>query len=199
MITRSASNSNEPVVAGVPPAPSIPQPTHRKHSGLQLRKPHVFARIHLEIEHQRIFRVRLNDFLYEFHVDGVISEHGELIHRLKIDGDEEWPVVVRVDSLAAFDAQDLGNFQELHPRVHHHRLYPGGRDLRLQSVENDMVNHEGKANRRFRRGVQVRIRASENMASAHKSGVIAARENDANLRHGQRLCRRVDWFGRCAI
>src|SRR5204863_6441148 len=37
------------------------------------------------------------------------------------------------------------------------------------------------------------------MASAHESGVIAARENDANLRHGQRLCRRVDEFGRCAI
>lgn len=31
------------------------------------------------------------------------------------------------------------------------------------------------------------------------NGVIAARENDANLRHGQRLCRRVDEFGRCAI
>src|SRR5205814_10604306 len=37
------------------------------------------------------------------------------------------------------------------------------------------------------------------MPSAHESGVIAARENDANLRHGQRLCRRVDEFGRCAI
>ena len=36
------------------------------------------------------------------------------------------------------------------------------------------------------------------MASAHESGVIAARENDANLRHGQRLCRRVDEFGRFA-
>jgi hypothetical protein len=29
--------------------------------------------------------------------------------------------------------------------------------------------------------------------------VIAARENDANLRHGQRSCRQVDWFGHCAI
>jgi len=28
--------------------------------------------------------------------------------------------------------------------------------------------------------------------------VIAARENDANLRHGQRFCRRVDEFGRFA-
>ena len=56
----------------------------------------------------------------------------------------------------------LGDFQELHPRVHHHLLHAGGGDLLLQSVENDMVNHEGKANRRFQRRVQVRIHASEN-------------------------------------
>ena len=64
----------------------------------------------------------------------------------------------RVDSLAAFDAQYLMDFEELHPRVHHHLLHPSGCDLRLQFVETDMVNHEGKANRRFQRGVQVRIR-----------------------------------------
>src|SRR5207249_12293263 len=78
--------------------------------GLRSRKPHVFPRIHLEIKHQRILRVRLDDFLYEFHVDRIFSEHGELIHRLKIDGDEEWPVGFRVDSLAEFDAEHLGNF-----------------------------------------------------------------------------------------
>jgi hypothetical protein len=55
-----------------------------------------------------------------------------------------------------------------------------------------MVNHEGKANRRFPRRVQVRIRAPGNDGVPLKSGVIAARENDANLRHGQRLCRRVE-------
>ena len=60
------------------------------------------------------------------------------------------------------DSPHLGNFQELHPRVHHHLLHPGGGDLLLQSIENDMVNHEGKANRRFQRRVQVRIHASEN-------------------------------------
>ena len=36
------------------------------------------------------------------------------------------------------------------------------------------------------------------MAFAHESGLIAARENDANLRHGQRFCRRVDGFCRFA-
>ena len=55
-----------------------------------------------------------------------------------------------------------GILRKLHPRVHHHLLHAGGGDLRLQSVENDMVNHEGKANRRFPRDVQVRIHASEN-------------------------------------
>ena len=129
--------------------------------GLQSRKPHVFPRIHLEIKHQRILGVRLDDFLYEFHVDRIFSEHGELIHRLKIDGDEERPVGFRVDSLAAFDAQDFGNLQELHPRVHHHLLHASGGDLVLQFVENDMVNHEGKANRRFQRGLQVQSAAHE--------------------------------------
>jgi hypothetical protein len=122
------------------------------------RKPHVFPRIHLEIQHQRIIRIRLNDFLHEFHVDRVFLEHGELVHRLKIDGDEEWPVGLRIDALATFDAQDLGDLQELHPGVHHHLLHAGGGDLLLQSVENDMVNHEGKANRRFQCRAQVRIK-----------------------------------------
>ena len=62
-----------------------------------------------------------------------------------------------------------GNFQELHPRVHHHLLHAGGRDLRLQFVENDMVNHEGKANRRFQRGVQVRIRCPRSAFEKRRS------------------------------
>jgi hypothetical protein len=125
------------------------------------RKPHVFPRIHLEIQHQRILRVGLDHFLHEFHVNRVFAEDGIFVHRLEIDGDEEWPVDLRVDSLAAFDAQDLGDFEELHPRVHHHLLHASWGDLLLQSVENDMVNHEGKANRRFQRRVQVRIGASD--------------------------------------
>jgi hypothetical protein len=122
---------------------------------LLLRKPHVFARIHLEIQHQRILRVGLDHFLHEFHVDRVLAEDGIFVHRLEIDGDEEWPIDLRVDSLTAFDAQHLRDLEELHPRVHHHLLHPGGGYLVLQSVENDMVNHEGKANRRFHCCVQV--------------------------------------------
>jgi hypothetical protein len=133
--------------------------------GLQSRKPHVFSRIHLEIQHQRILRVGLDHFLHEFHVDRVFGEHGIFVHRLEIDGDEKWPVDFRVDSLAAFDAQDFRDFEELHPRVHHHRLHAGGGDLVLQSVENDVVNHEGKANRRFQRRAQVRIRAPKSLSS----------------------------------
>ena len=124
---------------------------------VRLGKSHVFARIHLEIQHQRILRIRLDHFLREFHVDGVFAEDGVFIHGLEIDGDEEWPVDFRIDSLAAFDAQNLRDFEELHPRVHHHLLHAGRGDLVLQFVENDMVNHEGKANRRFPRPAQVRI------------------------------------------
>ena len=126
----------------------------------RLRKPHVFARIHLEIQNQRILRVGLDHFLHKFHVDRVLAEDGIFVHGFEIDGDEEWPVDLRIDSLPAFDAQDLRDFEELHPRVHHHLLHAGWGDLLLQSVENDMVNHEGKANRRFQRRVQVRIGAS---------------------------------------
>jgi hypothetical protein len=128
---------------------------------LLLGKPHVFARVHLEIQHQRILRVRLDHFLHEFHVDRVFAEDGIFVHRLEIDGNEEWPVDFRVDSLAAFDAQDFRDFEELHPRVHHHLLHAGGGDLLLQVVENDMVNHEGKANRRFQRGAQAQSALSK--------------------------------------
>ena len=129
---------------------------------LLLRKPHVFARIHLEIQHQRILRIGLDHFLDEFHVNRVFTEDGIFVHRLEIDGDEEWPVDLRVDSLTAFDAQHLRDFKQLHARVHHHLLHAGGGDLGLQSVENDMVNHEGKANRRLQRRVQVPIHFSQN-------------------------------------
>ena len=122
-----------------------------------LRKPHVFARVHLEIQGERILRVRLDHFLSKLHIDRVLAENCVFVHRLKIDGDEEWPIHFRIDPLAAFDAKDLGNFEELHSRVHHHLLHAGGCDLRFESVENDMVNHEGKANRRFPRAAQVRI------------------------------------------
>ena len=124
---------------------------------LRLRKPHIFPRIHLEIQHQRIFRVRFDHFLHEFHVDRVFAKDGIFVHGLEIDGYKERPIDFRVDPFAAFNTQDFRDFEELHPRVHHHLLHAGGGDLVLQFVENDMVNHEGKANRRFPRRAQVRI------------------------------------------
>jgi hypothetical protein len=120
-------------------------------------KPDVLAGVHLKIQHQRILRVRLNDFLHKLHEDRVLAENCVFVHRLKIDGDEEWPLELGVDALAAFDAEHLRNFQELHPRVHHHLFHTGRRDLGIQFVENDMMNHEGKANRRFQGAAQVRI------------------------------------------
>ena len=151
MITRSESNSNGGARDSMRAA--VEHLNRRAEDGpsyrvlvrarLLLRKPHVFARIHLEIQHQRILRIGLDHFLDEFHVNRVFTEHGIFVHRLEIDRDEEWPVDLRVDSLAAFDAQDFGDFEELHPRVHHHLLHPGGGYLGLQSVENDVVNHEG--------------------------------------------------------
>jgi hypothetical protein len=38
----------------------------------------------------------------------------------------------------------------LHARIHHHGLYASRRDLGFEFVENDMMNHKAKANRRFR-------------------------------------------------
>src|SRR5205814_7436860 len=108
----------------------------------QSRKTNVFARIHLEVQSQRIRRIRLNHFFHELHVDGVFAEDGVFVHRLKIDRDEERPGQLRIDPLSALDAQDLWNFQELHPCVHHHRLHTSGRDIGLELVEGDMVNHE---------------------------------------------------------
>ncbi len=122
-----------------------------------LRELDVFAGIHLEIQRQRIRGVRFNDFFIELHEDRVFAKDCVFVHRLKIDGDEEWPVRFGVDPFPAFDAKDLGNFQKLHPGIHHHRFHAGGRDLGLKFVENDMMNHEDQANRRFQGAAQVRI------------------------------------------
>src|SRR5437867_9773787 len=57
----------------------------------QLRKPHVLARIPLEVQRQGILRVRLDHFLHELHVNRVLTKNGVLVHRLEIDGNEERP------------------------------------------------------------------------------------------------------------
>ena len=108
---------------------------------MQLGKPHVFARIHFKIEAERVGRVRLDDFLHELHENGVFAEDGELVHRFEIDRDKERPGQLGIDSLPAFDALNFGNFEELHPGVHHHLLDTRGSDLGLQLVKDDMVNH----------------------------------------------------------
>src|SRR4029077_8757318 len=87
--------------------------------------------------------VRLDHFFGELHEDRVFAKNCVFVHRLKIDGDEEWPRHFGVDAFSTFDAKDLGNFQELHSRVHHHLFHTGGRDLWVKFVENDMMNHEG--------------------------------------------------------
>ena len=197
MITRSESNSNggarDSVRAAVEHlnrrAEDCPPYRVLARSCLLLRKPHVFSRIHLEIQDQRILRVGLDHFLREFHVNRVFAEDGIFVHRLEIDGDKERPVDFRVDSLAALDAQDLWDFEELHPRVHHHLLHAGWGYLVLQSVENDMVNHEGKANRRFQCRVQVQSALSDALI------VATAREAPKPPRH-QRDHRWIDNAGR---
>src|SRR6266436_6523970 len=71
-----------------------------------LRELDVFAGIHLEIQRQRIRGVRFNDFFIELHEDRVFAKDGVFVHRLKIDGDEEWPVRFGVDPFPAFDAKE---------------------------------------------------------------------------------------------
>lgn len=138
----------DPVVAGVSPAVSKMRSRHDcRHNS---RKANVLPRIHLEVQVQRIFRVRLDHFLHEFHENGVFAKDCVLVHRLKIDGNEERPRQFGVDPLPTFNVQDLGNFQQLHARIHHHRLHASRGDLGFEFIENDMMNHEGKANRRFR-------------------------------------------------
>ncbi len=127
----------------------------------QLRELDVLARIHLEIQRQGILGVRLNDFFRELHEDRVFAKDCVFVHRLKIDSDEEWPVQFGIDSFPALDAKDLWNFEKLHPRIHHHRFHAGRGDLGFKLIENDMMNHEAKANRRFRCGAQVRIHARQ--------------------------------------
>src|SRR6266436_9854908 len=102
----------------------------------------VLARIHLKVERQEIFRVRLNDFFVELHEDRIFAKDSVFVHRLKIDGDEEWPVRFGVDPLPALDTENLRNFQKLHPSVHHTRFHAGRRDLGLELIEDDMMNHE---------------------------------------------------------
>ena len=108
---------------------------------MQLGKPHVFARIHFEIEAEGVRRVRFDDFLHEFHENGVLAEDGELVHRFEIDSDKERPGQLRIDALPAFDTLDFGDFEELHASVHHHLLDASGSDLGLKLVKDDVVNH----------------------------------------------------------
>src|SRR2546423_14745079 len=73
-------------------------------------KPDVFAGVHFEIQVERIGRVRFDDFFHELHENGVLTEDGELVHRLEINRDEEWPLQLWVDPLAALDIEHLRDF-----------------------------------------------------------------------------------------
>src|SRR5437016_8910696 len=64
----------------------------------KLGKPHVFARIHFEIQVERIGRVRFDDFLHELYENGVLPENRELVHRLEIDRDEKRPLQLGIRS-----------------------------------------------------------------------------------------------------
>ena len=128
-----------------------------------LGKADVFARFHFEIESQRIGRVRLDNFLHEFYEDWVLAKNGVLIHRFEINGDEERPGRFRIDSFAALDAEDLGNFEKLHPGIHHHLLNTGWSDFGFELVENDVMNHPAKGIRRLRLAAQVGMRCEKSV------------------------------------
>src|SRR5262249_46935989 len=84
---------------------------------------------------------RFDDLFHELYENGGLPENGELVHRLEIDRDKERPLQFWIDTLAAFDVEDLWNFEQLHSRVHHHLLDASGSDLGLEPVEDDVMNH----------------------------------------------------------
>jgi hypothetical protein len=108
---------------------------------LKSREADVLARIHLKIEDEGIGDVRFNDLGIKFYEDRVLAKKLIFVHRFEIERDEKRPGHVRIDALAAFDAQDLGDFEQLHPCIHHHLLHPGRSDLGSEFIKDNVMNH----------------------------------------------------------
>jgi hypothetical protein len=106
------------------------------------REAHVLARIHLKIEHEGIGCVWFNDLGVELHEDRVLAKDRIFVHRFEIERDEKGPGHVRIDALAAFDAQYLRDFEQLHPGIHHHLLHSGRSDLGFEFIKDNVMNHE---------------------------------------------------------
>ena len=109
---------------------------------LKSREADVFARIHLKIEDEGIGYVWFNDLGIKFYEDRVLAKKRIFIHRFEIERDEKRPGHVRIDALAAFDAQYLRDFEQLHPCIHHHLFDPGRSDLRFEFIKDNVMNHE---------------------------------------------------------
>src|SRR6476620_2468136 len=74
---------------------------------LKSREAHVCARIHIKIEHKGVGGVRFNDLGVELYEDRVLAKDRIFVHRFEIERDEKGPGHVRIDALAAFDAEYL--------------------------------------------------------------------------------------------
>src|SRR5437588_3317590 len=129
----------------------------RPNRGYKSREAHVLARIHLKVEHERVGCVRFDDLGVEFYENGVLAKNRVFVHRFEIESNKKGPGHVRVDALAAFDAQHLRDFEQLHACIHHYLLHPGRSDLGFEFIKDNVMNHEAKGIRRSDRAAQERI------------------------------------------
>ena len=110
----------------------------------------VFAGFHFVGEDDVVGGVLLDHFFHELEVDSVVLEDCKFVEAFKFKGDEEWPFVLGIDLFAALYREDLGDFEQDHPCVHHHFLELGRSHLRTELEQFYVMDHAGNGCRECR-------------------------------------------------
>ena len=99
-------------------------------------------RIAVEVEHQGLSHIRLDDFFDELDVKRVLFENPQTLFRIEIDRDKKTPRIRFIGPSAAANIGGYRDLQELDSGLHHDHFELSSADIRLQFVENDVMEHE---------------------------------------------------------
>ncbi len=99
------------------------------------------ARFHFVVEREPLRNIRLDDLLDELHMVGVFRVQSKLLPRVQFHGEEERPLHIRINPLAAPDAEDFRNPEQLDSGFPHHPLKFRLVHLWFEFEEDQMINH----------------------------------------------------------
>ena len=96
----------------------------------------------VEIEHQRLSHIRLDDLFDELDVKRVLFENPQTLLRIEIHRDKKTPRIRFIRPSTAANIGGNRDLEELDSSLHHDHFELSSADIWLQFIENDVMEHE---------------------------------------------------------